>query len=99
MSHHPQRSRLGSFDQLQPEVRAYEPPGALFGGPDGLQIVRRLVNEAPRVLAREGVLIFEFGAGQEEGIEQVLRGLPTLTLLEVKRDLQDIPRAAVVARA
>jgi release factor glutamine methyltransferase len=84
---------------LQPEVRKYEPPGALFAGEDGLQVVRRLLADAPRMLADDGVLIFEFGAGQETGIERALQRTPLLSLLEIKRDLQDIPRAAVIARA
>lgn len=82
---------------LQPEVRK-EPAAALFGGEDGLHVVRRLLQEVDRVLAAEGVLIFEFGAGQDEEIERTIQRLEELTLVEVRRDLQDIPRAAVVTR-
>lgn len=84
---------------LQPEVRDFEPSGALFAGSDGLRIVRRLITEAAQALAPDGILIFEFGAGQDAAIEQLIDAEPALTLLEVKHDLQDIPRAAVVRKA
>jgi release factor glutamine methyltransferase len=83
---------------LQPEVREFEPPSALFAGEDGLQIVRRLVKDAPGALGPEGVLIFEFGAGQDRGVERAVAAVPGLRLLELKRDLQDLPRAAIVQR-
>ncbi len=83
---------------LQPEVREYEPPAALFGGEDGLQIVRRLVVQASAALARDGIFIFEFGAGQDEAVESIVEAAPALKLLDVKRDLQDIPRAVVAQK-
>jgi release factor glutamine methyltransferase len=83
---------------LQPEVREFEPPAALFAGEDGMRIVRRLVKDAGAALAPEGILIFEFGAGQEPAVGSALSHASGLRLLELKHDLQDIPRAAVVQR-
>jgi len=83
---------------LQPEVREFEPPAALFAGEDGMRIVRRLTKEAGAVLAPDGIMIFEFGAGQEPAIGSALAHASGWTLLELKRDLQDIPRAAVVQK-
>ena len=83
---------------LQPEVREYEPPAALFAGEDGLQIVRRLVVQAAAALARDGILVFEFGAGQDDAVRSIVRAVSSLTLLELKHDLQDIPRAAVAQK-
>lgn len=84
--------------ELQPEVREYEPTAALFAGEDGLQIVRRLVVQAAAALARDGIFIFEFGAGQSEAVAAIVEAVPALTLIEVKHDLQDIPRAAVTQK-
>lgn len=83
---------------LQPEVREFEPASALFAGSDGLQIIRRLVKEAASALAREGLLIFEFGAGQADAIDAIVAGTPGMQMLDVKHDLQDIPRAALVQK-
>ena len=46
---------------LPPEFRA-EPAAALAGGPDGLDVVGRIVEEAPEWLAPDGVLVVEVGA-------------------------------------
>lgn len=46
---------------LPPEFRA-EPAFALAGGPDGIDVVGRIVEEAPRWLAAEGALVVEVGA-------------------------------------
>jgi release factor glutamine methyltransferase len=52
---------------LQPDIRDYEPRVALSGGPDGLDVIRRIVAGAPRWLAPGGVLAIEVGAGQADG--------------------------------
>ncbi len=86
-------------DTLQPDVRDYEPPLALFAGDDGLAIVRRLLAQAASRLAAGGTLMFEFGFGQADAVTSVVANATGLTLIELKRDLQDIPRVAIVGRA
>ncbi|MCK6509395.1 peptide chain release factor N(5)-glutamine methyltransferase [Myxococcota bacterium] len=49
---------------LQREVRDYEPHLALEAGEDGLDIVRRIVREAPRFLKPQGWLLVEIGSQQ-----------------------------------
>ncbi|HSI40513.1 MAG TPA: 50S ribosomal protein L3 N(5)-glutamine methyltransferase [Xanthobacteraceae bacterium] len=48
-----------------PAEYRHEPMLAFDGGPDGLDIVRRILKEAPRHLARDGGLICEIGTGRE----------------------------------
>lgn len=81
---------------LPPEVREFEPAIAVAGGPDGLEPIRRLLDQAPRVLAPAGWFVFEFGAGQEGGVRAAIRRHPTLELVRVRTDLQGLPRTAVV---
>jgi release factor glutamine methyltransferase len=88
----------GARDALQPEVRDYEPAVALFGGREGLDLVTRLVAEAPRRLRGGGYLVFEFGLGQDVEIEELIAGSPELALVELRRDLQGIARTAVTRR-
>ena len=90
----PQRSASG----LQPEVREHEPHIALFGGGDGLEMVTRVVEEAPPLLRPGGLLLFEFGFGQEIEVEQLLRGAAALAFVDLKRDLQGIARTAIAKR-
>ncbi len=53
---------------LQPDVRDHEPRVALDGGPDGLSIIRRIVEEAPSHLVAGGVLALEIGFDQGEAV-------------------------------
>ena len=88
----------GARNALQPEVRDHEPAVALFGGREGLDLVTRLVAEAPRRLRAGGYLVFEFGLGQDVEIEELIWGSPDLELIELRRDLQGIARTVVARR-
>jgi release factor glutamine methyltransferase len=83
---------------LPPEVRDWEPRGALDGGADGLDMVRALLADAPRVLAPGGWLIMEFGFGQEDGIREAV-SRSALDLASIRTDLQGIPRTLVATAA
>lgn len=52
------------IDLLQPEITKHEPRLALDGGRDGLDLVRRLVQQAPAHLKPGGMLALEIGDGQ-----------------------------------
>ncbi|MGE0681875.1 MAG: peptide chain release factor N(5)-glutamine methyltransferase [Candidatus Binatia bacterium] len=58
---------------LQPEVRDWEPQGALDGGRDGLEFYRRLVKESPTYLRSGGYLVMELGAGQYPAVMRLLQ--------------------------
>jgi release factor glutamine methyltransferase len=83
---------------LQPEVRDYEPDVALFGGVDGLGLLTRLVAGAPAHLRSGGLLVFEFGLGQDVEVETLLAESADLDLVDVRRDLEGIARTAVARR-
>jgi release factor glutamine methyltransferase len=85
----------GELETLQREVREHEPRTALTPGGDGLSIVRRLVNESPRYLKPRGYLLIEIGFGQHEAVGAGVD--PRVwTLLDIRRDLQGIPRTVVL---
>lgn len=84
-------------EHLQPEVVRYEPHVALFGGPTGLEIVRRLFVEAAGRLAEGGRLVVEFGFGQAMRVKELAEETGW-TLLVIREDLQGIPRTIVLAR-
>jgi release factor glutamine methyltransferase len=69
----------------------------LFGGQDGLDVVRRLFADAPRHLAPGGGLIVEFGFGQEAQVRR-LAAESGWQVTRVRKDLQGIPRVAVLRR-
>lgn len=84
-------------DRLQPEVARYEPHSALVGGSDGLAVIRRLFATAAARLAADGLLVVEFGFGQEADV----RGLAQAAgwrVVRIRTDLQGIARTAVLRR-
>lgn len=68
------------IETLQPDIKDFEPRIALDGGPDGLAIVRRIVEEAPRWLVPGGLLALELGAGEA----------PAVTALFAERGFRDV---------
>ncbi len=49
---------------LPDEVARWEPVGALYAGPTGLDAIEHIVREAPAWLAPHGVLVMEIGESQ-----------------------------------
>ena len=86
---------LSDADGMQPEVVHFEPPAALFGGRDGLDVVRRLLREAPPRLAPGGRLVVEFGLGQEQEVRLAATAAGWM-VSHVRTDLQGIPRTIVL---
>jgi len=86
-------------NSTQREVSDWEPHSALFGGVDGIEFYRRLFTEWPEYLKGGGYLIVEIGFGQLEVIGRMVETTPSLELVEVTRDLQDIPRTLTVLRS
>jgi release factor glutamine methyltransferase len=80
---------------LQPEVRDFEPADALVAGPDGLDVIRRLVPAAAAALRAGGWLLFEFGFGQLDGVRTIVSAEPRLELVDMRADLAGIPRVAI----
>jgi release factor glutamine methyltransferase len=76
---------------LQPDVAVFEPKMALDGGADGLDIARRIIDEAPAHLTQSGVLALEVAAGQAPTVLEYMqkRGF---SKLDVARDYGRIER-------
>lgn len=87
----------GTFETLQREVREHEPRGALTPGGDGLAMIRRLVAEAPDFLLPRGHLLVEIGFDQNEAVSEML-DRQVWTLLEMRKDIQGIPRTVVLRK-
>jgi release factor glutamine methyltransferase len=89
----PERDAQG----LQPEVARYEPAVALYAGDDGLAVIRQLLAVAPGCLAPDGWLVVEFGFGQDAAVRAAAADAGW-HVVRVRRDLQGIPRVAVLRR-
>ena len=81
---------------LDPSVRDYEPAGALFAGPDGLDDYRVLIPQLRALLAPGGVAVVEIGWRQAEAVSAIAEGAGLSAAL--RRDLADRPRALVLTQ-
>ena len=82
---------------LQREVRDHEPRVALTPGGNGLAIIRRLINDAPRFLETGGHLLLEIGFDQHEAIAELIDS-KVWELLDIHKDLQGIPRIVALKK-
>ena len=81
-----------------PIAASFEPRLALDGGPDGLAIIGRLLDQLGGALAEDGVALLEIGGDQEADVRAlVAERLPGWSC-EVERDLGGLPRVAIVKR-
>jgi release factor glutamine methyltransferase len=76
-------------DQVQLEVRKFEPRQAVFAGPTGTEVIARLIPQAMNVLKPDGWLIMEVSGTIAEPVKQLLSGWDEV---QVRPDLQSIPR-------
>ena len=83
---------------LQAEVRDYEPRAALDGGLDGLDLLQRIIADAPPLLRRGGWLLLEVGAGQANAVRGLLHGA-CFEEVSTRRDLAGIERVVLARRA
>ena len=77
---------------IQREVRDHEPAVALYGGADGLEVYRRLIPEAARLLKPGGWLVMEIGYRSGEAVRSMLG---TWREVETIPDLAGLPRVMV----
>jgi release factor glutamine methyltransferase len=80
--------------QIAPDVRRWEPEGALFAGPEGLDAYRVLIPQLSGLLAEKGVAVVEIGAAQADQVSEIAANMGFT--FELRRDLGDRPRALVL---
>jgi release factor glutamine methyltransferase len=88
-------SEVGSIDD---DIALYEPLAALFGGNEGLDIVKEIISEAPRYLVPGGMLIMEVGHGHKDTVDRLIAGRGGLKVMNWVNDLAGIPRTVVIER-
>lgn len=81
---------------LPPDVAEWEPPAALYAGPDGLDAYRRLAPQLPGLLAPGGIACVEIGQGQVNAVTALFAALGFT--VRSRADLAGIPRALVLSR-
>ncbi|MGB9236289.1 MAG: HemK/PrmC family methyltransferase, partial [Terriglobales bacterium] len=83
-------------DQVQLEVRKFEPRTAVFAGSTGLEVIERLIPQAREALRPGGWLVFEISGTIAEGVQRLLSGWDQVA---ITNDLQGIARVARASKA
>jgi release factor glutamine methyltransferase len=87
----------GDIAGLDAEVRR-EPRLALDGGADGLDVIRRIVVEAPRLVKPGGLLAIEHGFDQAARVAALIDATGAFTPAQTKHDLGGQPRITYATR-
>ena len=76
----------GEKDNLQPEVAKYDPALALFGGADGLDLVRKLLKQTEGRLKQGASILLEIGSEQGEMLKAEAGNYPWLEFTGIHKD-------------
>jgi release factor glutamine methyltransferase len=87
---------LSEEDEVQLEVRKFEPRNAVFAGPTGLEVIEKLVPAAHTILKPGGHLVMEISGTIAEAVRGLLSDWKDMT---ISNDLQGIPRVASARKA
>ena len=83
---------------LEPEVRDFDPPAALDGGPDGLSAYREIANRADGFLEPDGFIGVEIGFDQKEAVTELFEAAG-FKLVQAQRDYGDNDRVLIFAKS
>jgi release factor glutamine methyltransferase len=82
----------GDLPSLPEEIRKYEPILALDGGTDGLDVIKRIIENASMFLKPSGHLAIEFGYGQSDGVQRIADEIGKYSDYDVIKDYSGILR-------
>lgn len=82
---------IEDFENLQSEVKNFEPKNALTDGGNGLSIIEKIISDAPEFLKPGCFLLMEIGFDQSEQVEEMF-DLQIWWSVEFLQDLQGIRR-------
>ncbi len=86
------------FQTLDRNVKDYEPESALLAGPQGLDIYRRIIEQANRFLKPDAALMLEIGCCQGKAVSQLLEHAACFDQISVEKDAHDNDRIAVAVK-
>lgn len=86
------------IQNLQSEIRLFEPVLALDGGRDGLDSFRLILDTAHRYLVPGGTILLEMGFDQKEGVQNISKQYPEYQSCEFIRDLAGHNRVVLIKK-
>ena len=86
------------FETLEKNVKDYEPKLALLAGRDGLDVHRRIVEEADTFLKPDATLMLEIGYSQGQAVRKLLEKSGCFAEIKIEKDLNDNDRIAIAIK-
>jgi release factor glutamine methyltransferase len=86
------------WDAVAPNVKNYEPEGALRGGADGLKFVRPIIADGPALLRPGGLILIEIAESTSEEALALMQARPEIEYAQVLQDFEARPRVVLGRR-
>ncbi len=86
------------YEALDRNVKEYEPRIALYAGPDGLDLYRRIVEKVREFLKPDGILLLEIGYQQGPAVRELLEQMDGFAQIRIDKDLQGHDRVVTATR-
>jgi len=86
------------FLRLPDDVRKFEPPEALLGGPEGISLHREIIKGGLQYLEAGGYLVMEIGAGQRRQLEELLQKTGSYANISCRQDYAGYDRVILARR-
>lgn len=87
------------YEALDRNVKDYEPRAALYAGPDGLDVYRKITEEVTQFLKPDGILLLEIGYQQGPAVRGLLEQTAAFAQIRIDKDLQGHDRVVTALRA
>jgi len=85
------------FQNLQKEVKNYEPKSALFGGEKGLTYYKKILQNAENFLNKDAKIFFEIGANQKDDMEKIIHKF-NYKIIDSIKDYNNLYRVLVLEK-
>ena len=85
------------FQNLQKEVKNYEPKTALYGGKKGTYYYQKILQNAENFLNKNGKIFFEIGANQKDDMEKIIHEF-NYKIIDIIKDYNDLYRVLVIEK-
>jgi release factor glutamine methyltransferase len=86
------------YENLDKNVKDYEPKVALFAGVDGLDIYRRVIEKADQFLKPDAALMLEIGYAQGPAVRELLEQTGAFAEIKIEKDLHNNDRIAIAKK-
>ncbi len=86
------------YEKLDKNVKDYEPKTALYAGEDGMDVYRRIIEEADRFLKPGSAIMLEIGYAQGRAVSDLLEQTEVFTEIRIEKDFNNNDRIVSARR-